>query len=83
MTQSSVLNKNCGQYHHSSVLFSPCVQPEGRTCRIEPERFLQSEICRGSTAPKGRCPPGVLALHPERPQGRTVLLDSHYKINEV
>lgn len=43
----------------------------------ESERILQSEICRGSTATTGRCPPGVLALHPEGAQGGLVLLDSH------
>ena len=49
----------------------------------ESERILQSEICRGSTAQRGRCPPVVLALHPRRSQGGTVLLDSHNIINKV
>ena len=77
MTRSIVCNYSSKLYHHSSGLISQYVQPECQMCQIVPERFLQSEICQGSTAPKGRCPPGALALHPKRSQGGLVLLDSH------
>ena len=56
---------------------SLCVTARFRLCVAASERFLQSEICQGSTAPKGRCPPGALALHSERSQEGLVLLDSH------
>ena len=56
---------------------SLCVTTRYRTRVTVPERFLKNEICRGSTASKGRCPPGALALHPLKLQGELVLLDSH------
>ena len=56
---------------------SLCTMPRRRMRVTAPKRFLQCEICQGSTAPKGRCPPGVLAPHPERLQEGLVLLDSH------
>ncbi len=83
MTLSIVYNNSSKLCHYSSRSISPCAQPLGRTRRIEPERFLQSEICQGSTVPEGRCPPGVLALHPERSQGGIVLLDSHHINNAL
>lgn len=83
MIHSMILNKISRRWHQPSGSISQCIQSEIRMSRIEPERFLYSEICRGSTAHKGRCPPGALALHPERSQGGTALLDSHLIINNV
>ena len=83
MIQGSIHNKISRRWYQISGSISQCIQSEIRMSRIEPERFLRSEICRGSTASKGRCPPGALALHPERSQGELVLLDSHLIINNV
>ena len=57
------------------------VKPVCQMTRIVLERFLQSEICQGSTAPEGRSPPGVLAPHTERLLGVLLLLDSHHIFN--
>ena len=62
---------------------SLCVTTRYRMRVAASERFLKNEICQGSTVPKGRCPPGALALHPIRSQGGLVLLDSHLICNNV
>lgn len=77
MTSITASYRTCQDYRLNLSLYAT------PRCRMPPaasERHLQSEICQGSTAPKGRCPPGPLALHPGSPQGGLVLLDSHLYI---
>lgn len=74
MTNITVSYKTCQDYRSNLSLYA---KPRCRMPPASPKRFLQSEICQGSTVPKGRCPPGALALHSRRSQGDLVLLDSH------